>query len=310
MKSEHRHELETNELSASLAKSIEQLKPITGQILTAVGLLLGVYAGFTIWNSQTAQTEQEAWEAYAFATDSIDPEMNDLQQVADDERYAGTRMAEWAFVGWADRQVLSAMRYYFLDREKTEEFLLSAEGVYKQFGSSASDDVVRNQARFGLARVYELQNKLEEARSQYLTVRGSLQPKASERAEYLGSDSVKTATEWLATADLPKRDLTGGMGASGVRPNFDATVPAASSSNDSITEESLEQLLRDLEGDSQEKNRYGEKGEGFSTEGAGEETAAEGESTAAESEPAESTVESPAEPPSDTEGSEADPAAE
>ena len=309
MKSEHRHELETNELSASLAKSIEQLKPLSGQILVVVGLLLGLYAGLTIWNSQTAQTEQEAWEAYAFATDSIDPELDDLQKVADDERYAGTRMSEWAYVSWADRQTLSAMRYYFLDREKTDEFLRNAEGIYQQFGSNASDEVVMNQARFGLARVYELQNKIDEARTQYLTVRGSLQPKAAERAEHLQSDSVKEATEWLATAELPQRDLTGGMGASGARPSFDAAVPAATSSKDSITEESLEELLRDLEGDSTEKSSFGEKGEGFSTEGTGEVPAEE--ATPSDADAADKvSVESANEPPSDTEGSEADSAAE
>ena len=96
MKSEQRHELETNELSAGLAKSIEQLKPIAGQILTVIGVVLALYAGLSIWNTQTEKTEREAWEAYAFATDSSDPEMKGLQQVAGDEKYAGTRMSEWA----------------------------------------------------------------------------------------------------------------------------------------------------------------------------------------------------------------------
>ena len=175
MKSEHRHELETNELSAGLAKSIETLKPMMGQILTVVGILLAAYAGFSIWNAQTAKTEREAWEAYAMATDSSDPEMKGLQKVAGDEKYAGTKMSEWAYVGWADRQVLNAMRYYFLDREETKEVLRSAEGIYEGFSTNASDPEVLNRARFGLARVYELQNKIEAARKQYLTVRGNFQ---------------------------------------------------------------------------------------------------------------------------------------
>lgn len=270
MKSEHRHELETNELSAGLAKSIETVKPITGQILTVVGVLLGLYAGFSIWNAQTEETEREAWEAYAMATDSSDPEMKGLQRVAGDEKYAGTKMSEWAYVGWADRQVLNAMRYYFLDREKTEEILRSAEGIYQGFSKDASDPEVLNRARFGLARVYELQNKVDKAKEQYLTVRGNFQPQAAARAEHLASEDVKQTYDWLASADLPKRDLTGGSGATGVRPDFDATVPTTRSSSDSITEQSLEALLQDLEGDTSDENRYGEGEEPFKTDGTAE----------------------------------------
>ncbi|MEM8947601.1 MAG: hypothetical protein AAGD11_20690 [Planctomycetota bacterium] len=268
MKSEHRHELETNELSAGLAKSIERLKPVAGQILTGVGLLLALYAGLSIWNAQTAQTERDAWEAYALATDSADPEMKSLQLVAADEKYAGTRMSEWAYVGWADRQVLNAMRYYFADREKTKDLLRGVEGIYEQFSKDASDPQVLNRARFGLARVYELQNKLDEAKSQYLTVRGNLQSQASARAEQLGSDSIKDTYDWLATAELPKRDRTGGSGATGQRPEFNAATPAAKPSGDSITEKSLEDLLGELES-STDENRYGEKDEPFTTEGSG-----------------------------------------
>ncbi len=302
MKSEHRHELETNELSAGLAKSIERLKPISGQILTGVGLLLALYAGLSIWNARAAKTEQQAWEAYAFATDSSDPGMDELQRVAGNEEYAGTKMSEWAFVGWADRQVLNAMRFYFLDREKTQDILLAAEGIYGQFAVDASDPAVMNRARFGLARVYELQNKLEEARKQYMTVRGSLEPQASERAEHLESKAVQEACDWLATTALPKRDLTGGTGATGMRPDFDATVPSATTSSDSISAKSLEELLKDLEGDSAEDNRYGEKDEAFNTEGTGESPAPDGE-------PADETSteeESVSEEPAGTEDGEAD----
>lgn len=271
MKSEHRHELETNELSAGLAKSIEKIKPMAGQILTVIGLLLGLYAGLTIWNSQTAELERDAWQAYAMASDSSDPEMKDLQRVAGDEKYAGTKMSEWAYVGWADRQVLNATRYYFFDREKTADTLRSVEGVYQQFSTDASDPQVRNRARFGLARVYELQNKIDEAKKQYLTVQGNLQPQAELRAQQIESDALKQTYDWLASADLPKRDLTGGLGATGARPDFDASVPATGPSRDSITQESLEKLLGELESATGE-NDFGQKDEGFQTDGTGEES--------------------------------------
>ncbi len=245
MKSEHRHELQTNELSAGLASWIDKVKPFTGQIITGAVLLALVYAGLAVWDARSAEKEKAAWDAYALALDTSDPEMKSLQRIANDDQYAGTKMQEWAYMGWADRQVLNAMGSYLFDRKITKDRLQGVSDIYEQFSSRAADPQIQNRARFGLARVYELQNKLDEARQQYLTVRGNLQPQASDRAKQLESKDVLEACSWLATAELPKRDLTGGQGATGARPEFDADLPDAQSTLDVIGEKSIEELLGD-----------------------------------------------------------------
>ena len=245
MKSEHRHELQTNELSAGLAGWIDKVKPFTGQIITGAVLLALVYAGLAVWDARSAEKEKAAWDAYALALDTSDPEMKSLQRIANDDQYAGTKMQEWAYMGWADRQVLNAMGSYLFDRKITKDRLQGVSDIYEQFSSRAADPQIQNRARFGLARVYELQNKLDEARQQYLTVRGNLQPQASDRAKQLESKDVLEACSWLATAELPKRDLTGGQGATGARPEFDADLPDAQSTLDVIGEKSIEELLGD-----------------------------------------------------------------
>ncbi len=262
MKSEHRHDLQTNYLSAGLARWIDKIKPFTGQIVTGAVLFALVYAGLTVWDAQSNEQERAAWDAFALATDTNDPELKSLQRVAGDEKYAGTKMQEWAYVGWADRQVLNAMGSYLYDRKRTNDLLRSVSGVYEELASTAGDPQVLNRARFGLARVYELQNKLDEARTQYLTVRGDLEPQASDRARQLDSENVRATCDWLATTDLPKRDLTGGQGATGVRPEFDASLPTTKSTLDSISEKSLEELLGVQDSETTtEENRYGEKEE-------------------------------------------------
>jgi len=257
MKSDHRHELQTNDLSAKLASLIENLKPYTGQIIAGLVLLAVAYVGLSMWESQAKVREQAAWDAYALATDTSDPELNGLQRIAEDEEYAGTKMQEWAYVSWSDRQVLNAMQTSLFDRNKTNERLRSVSGIYENLASSATDPQVRNRAKFGLGRVYELQNKLDEAKQQYLQVSGDLQPLASQRAEQLDSEEVREASTWLATVELPKRDLTGGQGATGQRPDFSAGLP--STSNDSINPKSLEELLGDFNSESPGENRYGEE---------------------------------------------------
>jgi len=258
MKSEHRHQLETNVLSAKLARSIDNLKPFTGQIVTGFVLLAALYLGLSVWDSQTAQREQAAWEAFALATDTSDPELKGLQRVAGDVQYEGTKMQEWAYVGWCDRQVLNAMQTFLIDREITDDRLRSVSGIYENLAASAGDPQVKNRARFGLGRVYELQNKLDEAREQYLQVRGDLQPQASERATQLESEDVRETCQWLASAELPKRDLTGGQGASGQRPDFKAGLPVADGEGDTINAKSLEELLGDFRDEVDSEKRYGE----------------------------------------------------
>ena len=275
MKSEHRHQLETNDLSARLAQWIEKLKPYSGQITTGILLLAVGYAGLSVWNAQSKLKEDAAWDAFALATDSSDPEMNSLLRVAENKEYAGTGMQEWAYAGWADRQVLNAMQYSLADRSKMDEKLTSVLGIYEQLAKNANDPQVLNRARFGLACVYELQGKLEEAREQYALVRGDLQLQASERAKQLESASVQAATEWLAKAELPKLDLTGGQGASGARPDFEASLPETGPARSGISNESLDELLENFRSNEPADNRYGEKDDAPAEESADEESPAE-----------------------------------
>jgi len=253
MKNERRHDLETNELAAGLTQWIKKFKPYTGQMITGLILLIGVYIGLAIWDSYGAQRERDAWDAFALASDTNDRELKGLQRVAGDEKHAGTKMQEWAYVGWADRQVLLAQQTYLIDRESANDRLRNALGIYEGMASDASDPQVRNRARFGLARVYELQNKLEEARQQYLLVRGDLEPQAGERAKQLESEEVREACNWLATAELPRRDLTGGQGTIGARPDFDAATPSADAG---AAPKSLEDLLGEFNSETPSEERY------------------------------------------------------
>jgi hypothetical protein len=135
-----------------------------------------------------------------------------------------------------------AAQAYLRDRAAASSRLQGVIGIYDGLTTSARDERIRDRAHFGLGRVYELQNKLEQARQQYGLVTGDLVGLASERAEQLASEEVQQACAWLATAELPPRDRTGGQGASGTRPDFQADLPTAEDG-----ERRLEQLLDDFE---------------------------------------------------------------
>ena len=254
MKTERRHDLETNSLAIKLANWIESIKPYTNTLLGVAAALVAVTAISSMMNSRSAATEESAWAAYAEAKNSSDPELENLRKLTESEEFAGTRMQEWAHLTWADRQVLVAARIYLRDRGAAEDRLRGARGIYETFAADARDEQIRDRSHFGLGRVFEMLNQVDEAQREYALVRGDLQPIASQRAELLQADGAKETCNWLASAELPKPDITGGKGASGERPGFDVSLPSANSTTSA--EESVPSVLQGFEiSDSAEDSR-------------------------------------------------------
>jgi hypothetical protein len=223
----------------------------------------------------------------------VELELSEVRRLASNEDMAGTRMQDWAYVTWADRQILLASQNYLVDREATLEGLGEVESIYKLYSEQAIEPEVKNRARFGLARLYELQGKFEDARNAYKTVQGALGPVAAARLSELetNGEQIAQAATWLATATLPKRTLPAGQAATGELPGFEAPLPSTTDAAPVNPGEmfNFDDILGDGFGGS-DPTRYGDGA--AAPAGA---TPAEG--TAAEGSPAEGTAtdETPAE---------------
>jgi hypothetical protein len=314
MKSEHRHDLETNWLAHHIAGWIEQLKPHSTKLLILAAIVASLLLVVSISSSVNALKNKDAWEAYALALNTTDPEFMQLQRVA--EEYPGTTMQEWAYATWADRHLLIASSRYLVDRDAAKDRLRSVQGIYESI-IHAGDPQVRARAHLGLARIYEMLDQLDKARSEYTLVEGDLAPLARERSSQLESSEVQQACQWLATAELPRpaplndSGLPGtSPGQPGSRPPFAAIPPEATGAAQSM--KSIEELLGgpmppmstggptgtgnqdSAQADPQTtENRYNQQA------GTSENTAAEAGGAAAQS-PAVGTSESPRDPASDT----------
>ncbi len=286
MKSERRHDLETNELVVW----IDKFRPYAGQTTAVVSVLVVLLAISSIWSSSSAAKREAAWDAFALASDISDPELMAILSAADNSEYAGTSMPEWALVTWADRQLLLATQAYLIDRAAAFSRVKKTVGIYSTLATAASDFEVQNRARFGLARAYELQNKLEEAKEQYELVQGDLSLLASQRADRLDLPEVQETCAWLATAELPRVAIGSEQQATGGQPDFNAEVPAVGTSESET--ETLEDLLRNLTKSISENtdDRYNEDTENTSeSEGeTSEEPAAESDESATAEEALES----------------------
>jgi hypothetical protein len=258
MKTEHRHELATNSLARNLEIWIEKLRPHASTILLAIGALVGAYAVGSIWSARSSSQEQRAWETYQRALLDGDADYSSVRDAAQNEDLAGSTMQEWAYVAWADRQLLRAANQYLTNREAAKSDLADAAAIYQQYTGDAAEPSVRSRAQLGLARVAELQNRIDEAKRYYAQVEGPMQPVAEARLKELetNSDEIKEATAWLASAEAPRSAPPTGPGLPGIRPDFDATLPPADGAPPADQAQTMEDIFGGLGDEDPAEPRY------------------------------------------------------
>lgn len=258
MKSERRHDLETNELAVRMKDAIEKAKPFLLQLLGGVAIIALLFAMWSAWGSSSSVTEQQAWDKFILASYTSDPEMLEMKRLADNSEYSGTKVPEWAYLMWCDRQLLLASQTYLVDRSATTSRLKQIQGIYEGLVSGASVSQIRDRARYGLAQVYEMQAKLNEAEQNYVEVKGDLVSLATQRVDQLKVEEVEETWKWLATAELPKRKaLESNTSTSGNRPSFEAEVPRSITSPTDVQDtRSLEDILTGSASGGNDDNRY------------------------------------------------------
>jgi hypothetical protein len=262
MKSERRHDLETNELAIRVKEWLETFKPHQGKLFGAAIVVAVAAFAWSTWSGASGSRQAEAWEAYTLAAYSADPDLLAMKQIADNEDYASTNVPEWAYLAWCDRQLFLAARNYLINRENATDRLKQIQGIYDTLSTQASDAQLRDRAHFGLAQVYEMQDKLDLAKEQYTLVTGDFAPIAQDRLAALEEDDAKDICKWLATAELPKRPKVttdSEQSETGKRPSFEAEVPSTTPAAGRTDNRSLEEILLGGEKGSAESDRYEEK---------------------------------------------------
>ncbi|MEX0642261.1 MAG: hypothetical protein WD468_06145 [Pirellulales bacterium] len=221
MKSEHRHQLETNVMAERLAVWIDRLRPYATSI---AGILLFVFIAMFAWSYLTGSSaawQTQAWDAYNDAVISPMPNLELLRESA--EEHPGTKMQQMADVTWADGQVWIAARDYLYNKAGMAEALNRATSAYQSILQSSDDERLLNRSRLGLARVYEMQNELDKARDEYLKVTGGYAEFAQDRAKELSEKKAQDVCAWLAAAEPPRRPTPTGPGNPGQTPPFSAS---------------------------------------------------------------------------------------
>ena len=198
MKTERRHQLETNELADSLAHWVEAARPyfrmVVGLVIAAI-VLSFVYAAAS---RHSAAKAQEAWDEYFQALNQMSREKFD--DLAD--KYPGTPAAWWARTILGDMNLDEGSNLLYRDRPQARERLNAAVEQYETVLKEAKESAVLVRATYGLARAQEGLGELKAARESYLKIvtrwpTNALADAAQARAKDLKRAETQEFYDWF-----------------------------------------------------------------------------------------------------------------
>jgi hypothetical protein len=263
MKSEHRHELQTNDLSKWTDKTVQVLEIYSNQILWTICGILLVSAGIIYWVRSSRAAESSAWTDFASsrATEDLDLISN---------QHPGTRAAEWATLEKAEGYLASGVRDMFKDREKANTDLKKSRSAFESLTSRSSLPAeLRVRALFGQAQCEESMSdgeldpvirQYEKIASDYpQTVYADL---AKQRVEDLKASGAQGFYAWFHAQNpkpsaAPKPD---DKGTQDEMPNFDEG-PRLDSSKEKKTPETGDKPPGEEKGDQPTPPKSNEDGD-------------------------------------------------
>lgn len=214
MKTERRHELQTNVLADYLGKHLQRIQPYSKHISLGVMLIVvAILAGLYFSNKRAAEMGA-GWSDFLAAFAATDPDA--LEEVAN--LHDGSTAGIWARLSAGEIKVAMGTGQLFTDRDEAEKSLKAArehfDAVVKEAGGQPQ---LVERARFGLAQVYESLSDIEKAQKYYDEVAktspdSTLGQLAKQRFERLSDKSVQRWYAWFERQEPKPPMPPGGMG--------------------------------------------------------------------------------------------------
>jgi hypothetical protein len=213
MKTQRRHELQTNELADHLGRYLQTIRPYQNVILTGVVAVIVIVVGVMWFSNQRAAKAAASWSDYYGAMAEQRPEaLEDMAQF-----HSGTTAALWAWQAAGDMNLANGAGLMFQDRDEAETKLKDAEKNFKavEQGAAKYPDLLRR-ARFGLAQVYETLCDVSKAQDYYQQVAQSapdsaLGKLAADRLDRLTDPSMEKWYNWFERQEPAPPAPVGGL---------------------------------------------------------------------------------------------------
>lgn len=212
MKTERRHELETNDLADWLGHSIERTRPYFSAITAGVVAVVVIVGAVAVLRYRSQVRQAEGWDRYQGAMLSGDSAA--LEGVATE--FSGTPVGVWARLQIADTHLINGTSALFSDREQARSELLKAVDAFKAARDETRTPLLAQRAWFGLARAHESLDELDRAREAYQAIidrwpESALAEASKSRLDDIERDSTKRFYDWFAQQS-PSPITSGGPG--------------------------------------------------------------------------------------------------
>lgn len=198
MKSERRHDLQTNELANTLGSGIEKVQPFLQYIVGGVVVAALFAIGWGVYTSFSRKNAAAAWTEYYFTLNAGDAES--FKAIAD--KHPGSAAAIWAEQSAGDEYLADGIDAIYRDRGQGVELLKKAIDSYEKVKNNAQQAELRTRAILGLAQAHETMGEIDQAKTEYQQVVDyGLQPAitkmATNRLAFLNSEAGKEFYAWF-----------------------------------------------------------------------------------------------------------------
>ncbi len=173
MKTERRHELQTNELADWLGAKTLEIRPYAKLIVGALVLLVLAIFLLSFGAVQRRKNREIAWkELFSFQVNANTADPITRAEYAEklidlSKRQAGTQVGAWALQSAGDINLSLGSALMWQDRaEAREKFNLAREN-YNDALATVQHDILRQRALQGLAQTNEALNKITDAEQNY-----------------------------------------------------------------------------------------------------------------------------------------------
>ncbi len=248
MKTDRRHELQTNVLADWIGKHLGQVQGHSKTILALVLLVIAAGVAGTFLVQDQAARSQAGWNQFFQAFGERDPEALEIVASANQ----GTTAGVWAHLAEADLKLAEGIGDLYTNRDNAKRNLAEAERNYLVV-EKVPESILRQRAWFGLGQVYESMANIEKAKEYYGKLASSsatsgLGKEAQRRTDALSDTSTEKWYNWFANqtprppaipgmpggpgSDLGLPNLPADLGDLSDRPDlslpvFPSTVPGA-----------------------------------------------------------------------------------
>ena len=167
MKTQRRHELQTNQLADHIGIWLRRIRPYQKHILYGAVSIVVIVAAVLYLNAQQHARAGASWEDYFSAMIEQRPEA--LDEVA--RLHSGSTAALWARLAAADMKLTTGAALLFQDRREAQQKLKEAERDLLALElDAAGSPMLLQRTRYGSAQVYEALFEVDKARDYYRKV--------------------------------------------------------------------------------------------------------------------------------------------